>query len=69
MDVKVKDFDMFWKKYLNHIKNYKYPYPLKKVEDSIGDDYFYSNLKTASTTLIRNGVETTIYHICVLMQE
>nr|WP_288978518.1 hypothetical protein [uncultured Blautia sp.] len=67
--VKVKDFDMFWKKYLSHIKNYKYPYPLKKVEDSIGDDYFYSNLKTASTTLIRNGVETTIYHICVLMQE
>ena len=28
--VKVKDFDMFWKKYLDHIKNYKYPYPLKK---------------------------------------
>ncbi|MDE5778502.1 MAG: hypothetical protein K2I10_08395, partial [Lachnospiraceae bacterium] len=67
--VKVKDFDMFWKKYLNHIKNYKYPYSLKKVEDSIGDDFFYSNLKIASTTLIRNGVETTIYHICVLMQE
>lgn len=67
--VKIKDFSTFWTKYINHIKEYKYPYPLDGVEENIGDKYCYPNLKIASTTLIRNGIKTTLYHICVLMQE
>lgn len=67
--VKIKDFSAFWSKYINHIKEYKYPYPLDSVEENLGDKYCYPNLKIASTTLIRNGMKTTLYHICVLMQE
>lgn len=67
--VKIKDFSAFWTKYINHIKEYKYPYTLDSVEENIGVKYCYPNLKIASTTLIRNGIETTLYHICVLMQE
>ena len=67
--VKIKDFSAFWSKYINHIKEYKYPYPLDSVEENLGDKYYYPNLKIASTTLSRNGMKTTLYHICVLMQE
>lgn len=67
--VKIKDFNAFWTKYINHIKEYKYPYPLDSVEENLGDKYCYPNLKIASTTLTRNGMKTTLYHICVLIQE
>lgn len=67
--VKIKDFSAFWTKYINHIKEYKYPYPLDSVEENIGEKYCYPNLKIASTTLIRNGMKTTLYHVCVLMQD
>ena len=67
--VSVKDFNAFWTKYLGHIKKYEYPYQLGSVEENVGDKYFYPNLKVAAITLIRNGMNTTLYHICVLMQE
>jgi len=67
--VKIKDFSAFWTKYINHIKEHKYPYPLDSIEENLGDRYCYPNLKIASTTLNRNGMKTTLYHICVLMQE
>ncbi len=67
--VSVKDFNAFWTKYLGHIKKYEYPYQLGSVEENVGDKYCYPNLKVAAITLIRNGMNTTLYHICVLMQE
>ncbi len=67
--VNIKDFNAFWTKYVKHIKEYKYPYPLDSFEENLGDKYCYPNLKIASTTLTRNGMKTTLYHICVLMQE
>lgn len=67
--VSVKDFNAFWEKYLEHIKNYQYPYQLGSVKDNVNAKYCFSNLKVASITLIRNGVNTTLYHICVLIQE
>lgn len=67
--VRIKDFNTFWTKYINHIKEYKYPHPLDSVDENIDDRYCYPNLKIAATSLIRNGMITTLYHICVLMQE
>lgn len=67
--VKIKDFSSFWSKYIDYIKKYKYPYPLDSFEENVDDKYYYPNLKVASTTLLRNGVKTILYHICVLMQE
>lgn len=67
--VKIKDFRTFWTKYINHIKEYKYPYPLDSVEEKLEDKYCYPNLKIASSTLTRNGMKTTLYHICVLIQD
>ena len=67
--VKIKDFSAFWTKYIDYIKKYKYPYPLDSFEENAGDKYHYPNLKVASTTLLRNGIKTILYHICVLMQE
>ncbi|HCD08990.1 MAG TPA: hypothetical protein DEQ01_01180 [Thermoanaerobacter sp.] len=67
--VKIKDFSSFWSKYIDYIKKYKYPYPLDSFEENVDDKYYYPNLKVASTTLLRNGVTTILYHICVLMQE
>ena len=67
--VKIKDFNAFWTKYIDYIKKYKYPYTLDSFEENIDDKYHYPNLKVASTTLLRNGTKTTLYHIGVLMQE
>ena len=67
--VKIKDFSAFWTKYIDYIKKYKYPYPLDSFEENAGDKYHYPNLKVASTTLLRNGIKTILYHICVLIQE
>ena len=67
--VKIKDFSSFWTKYIDYIKKYKYPYPLDSFEENAGNKYYYPNLKVASTTLLRNGMKTILYHICVLMQE
>lgn len=67
--VKIKDFNAFWIKYVDYIKKYEYPYPLCNFEENIGNKYYYPNLKIASTVFLQNGIETTLYHVCVLMQE
>lgn len=67
--VKIKDFSAFWTKYIDYIKKYKYPFPLDSFEENADDKHHYPNLKVASTTLLRNGIKTILYHICVLIQE
>lgn len=61
--VKCKNFSQFWEKYRSFIKQYKYPHKcIKYSEENIKQ---FSEIKSALVTLIRNGVETKLYHIVV----
>lgn len=60
---KCKNFSQFWEKYRSFIKQYKYPHKcIKYSEENIKQ---FSEIKSALVTLIRNGVETKLYHIVV----
>ena len=68
--VTVADFDIFCKKYFNHIREHEYPYSLKSIEDNLqmnGRDY--SDIRVMRTIHDRNGVDTVLYHICLLMND
>lgn len=65
--VEIADFNGFWNKYVNYIKTHEYPYQVDEIIENCLGYYNYPNLRIASTRLIRNGVQTVLYHICVLM--
>lgn len=67
--VKVKDFGKFWKKYIAHIINYKYPYELVYVDDNITNEYDYADIRYISTIHNRNGKRTILDHICLKIME
>lgn len=67
--VKVKDFGKFWKKYIAHIRNYKYPYELVYVDDNITNEYDYADIRYISTIHNRNGKRTILDHICLKIME
>lgn len=67
--VTIKDFNVFWNKYKNHIQKHKYPYELCEYDESINDEFNFSEIKVALTKHNRNGKITLLYHICAKMQD
>lgn len=67
--VTVSDFVGFYNKYIEHIKGYKYPFEIISVEENVDiGKVSYSDIKVMKTLHNRNGVETLLYHICVLLK-
>ena len=67
--VSVVDFSGFCKKYSKHIKEHPYIYPLKSVDDEFMIEKFrYSDIRVMKTLHNRNGCETILYHVCVLIK-
>lgn len=67
--VSVFDFSKFCEKYSKHIKEYQYIYPLKSVDDEFMIEKFpYSDIRVMKTLHNRNGCETILYHVCVLIK-
>lgn len=64
--VTVNDFSEFCGKYIQHIREFCYPYSTIEVSD-ITDDFAYSDIMIFKTVLNRNNHETELYHICVLI--
>lgn len=63
--VKISDFNLFWKKYTKHVSCYSYPAPLFSSDESIDDEYGYSELRIMKTKHNRSGRTVCLYHICV----
>lgn len=61
--VNVLDFDAFWQKYCNHLKNRDYKNKLVSVD--VNDMLPYSEIKVAKATHLRSGKLTYLYHIAV----
>lgn len=64
--VEAKDFEVFWKKYVNYVSAYDYDYPIIDIDSQPHKQY--SELKTMSVDLNRNGVPTKLYHIAIHIQ-
>lgn len=65
--VTVADFDIFCKKYFNHIREHEYPYFIKSIEDNLQiDGCNYSDIRVMKTIHDRNGADSALYHICLL---
>lgn len=59
----------FCNKYIEHIKGHKYPFEIISVEENVDiGKVSYSDIKVMKTLHNRNGVETLLYHICVLLK-
>lgn len=68
--VTVVNFSDFCYKYCEHIKSYSYPFDMISLEESIiFDNVSYSDIKVMKTVHNRNGEETVLYHICVLISK
>lgn len=67
--VSVSDFSKFCEKYFKHIKEYQYIYPLILADDRFEvEDFPYSDIRVMKTMHNRNGCETILYHVCVLIR-
>lgn len=66
--VSVSDFSKFCVKYSKHIKEYQYPYSLILFDDSFKiEDFPYSDIRVMKTVHNRNGYNTVLYHVCMLI--
>lgn len=67
--VTVRNFVDFCCKYGEHIKSYMYPFEMISFEESIEiGNVSYPDIKIMKTVHNRNGEETILYHICVLIK-
>lgn len=67
--VTVVNFADFCNKYIEHIEGYKYPFEIISVEENADiSKVSYSDIRVIKTLHNRNGIETVLYHICVLMK-
>ena len=66
--VTVGNFLSFCNKYSKYIKDYSYPFKMILMEKNVIFDNIYSNIKVMKTVHNRNGNETVLYHICVLIK-
>ena len=68
--VSVSDFSKFCEKYFKHIKEHQYFYPLLSADDSFWVENFpYSDIRVMKTVHNRNGCDTVLYHVCVLIRQ
>ncbi|MBW3496194.1 hypothetical protein [Bacillus sp. FDAARGOS_1420] len=58
-----KNFSGLWKRYVDHIKKYKYPYA--KIDYKEVEEYVYANIKVGKTVHLRNNQEIYLVHIMV----
>jgi len=63
--VTIADFESFWGKYSSHVVNHEYPSPFVRSDQSIDNDFGYSELRLMKTIHNRSGKNVTLYHICV----
>lgn len=61
--VNVLDFDVFWQKYCNHLKNRDYKIELVSLD--VNEMLPYSEIRVAKATHLRSGKLTYLYHIAV----
>lgn len=61
--VNVFDFDAFWQKYCNHLKNRDYKIELVSID--VNEMLPYSEIRVAKATHLRSGKLTYLYHIAV----
>lgn len=61
--VNVLDFDAFWQKYCNHVKNRDYKIELVSID--INEMLPYTEIRVAKATHLRSGKLTYLYHIAV----
>lgn len=67
--VSVSDFSKFCEKYFKHIKEYQYIYPLISADDRFEvEDFLYADIRVMQTIHNRNGCDTILYHVCVLIR-
>ena len=68
--VTVANFLNFCNKYSEHIKGYGYPFDMISMEESVTfDNISYPDIKVMKTVHNRNGCETALYHICMLINK
>lgn len=68
--VSVSNFSKFCEKYFKHIKEHQYLYPLLSADDSFRVENFpYSDIRVMKTVHNRNGCDTVLYHVCVLIRQ
>lgn len=67
--VTVVNFVDFCYKYGKHARSYKYPFAMVSFEENvILNNLSYSDIKIMKSIHNRNGRETILYHICVLIK-
>lgn len=65
--VSISDFGTFWDKYRNHIKNHSYLYELIECDETVLEMHDYTDIKYMRTIHNRNGSETSLWHISVVI--
>lgn len=66
--VSVSNFSKFCEKYFKHIKEYQYIYPIISADDRYEvEDFPYADIRVMQTMHNRNGCDTILYHVCVLI--
>ena len=66
--VQVSDFGKFTTNYFGHISKREYLLPLIEVCEKVEvEGCNYSNMRVMKTVHNRNGCETILYHICILL--
>lgn len=59
----------FGEKYFKCIKEYWYIYPLITADDRFEvEDFPYADIRVMQTIHNRNGCDTILYHVCVLIR-
>lgn len=67
--VTIANFFGFCNKYSEYIKGHSYPFAMISIEESVViDNISYTDIKVLKTVHNRNGGETVLYHICVLIK-
>jgi hypothetical protein len=67
--VRVKDFSSFWDRYCDYVKKHEYPVMLVSSDTNADKDYPYSDIRFMTTTHIRSGKNTRLYHMCVKIHD
>lgn len=66
--VTVVDFLNFCNKYSKYVKSYDYPFEMISMENNVVYGNVYSNIRIVKTVHNRNGSDTVLYHVCVLIK-
>ena len=65
--VNVKNFGVFWKKYIQFISTHTYQYKFVSIKEIM--DYNYADIRIAKAEHIRNGKRIYLHHIAINLSE